>query len=71
MRTVVNISLPPSMLKVVNKTVRDGSYSSKSEFFRMLVRLWMEGRLSEELQESRSELDSGKGKLLRSLKDLR
>jgi len=36
-----------------------------------LLRLWFEGKLAEELEESRQELKSGKGKLLRSLKDLR
>ncbi len=40
-------------------------------FFRMLLRLWMEGKLANELEDSRKELRQGKGKLLRSLKDLR
>jgi len=71
MRTVVNISLPMPMVKVVEQTVKDNSYASKSEFFRMLLRLWMEGHLKEELEESRAELRAGKGKLLRSLKSLR
>ncbi len=71
MRTVVNISLPLTMVKVVETTVKKQSYASKSEFFRMLLRLWMEGQLKEELEESRSELKKGKGKLLKSLKNLR
>ncbi len=71
MRTVVNISLPMTMVKVVETTVKKQSYSSKSEFFRMLLRLWMEGQLREELEESRSELKRGKGKVLKSLKTLR
>lgn len=71
MRTIVNISLPMPMVKVVETSVKAGSYSSKSEFFRMLLRLWMERELKEELEESRTELKNGKGKLLRSLKTLR
>ncbi|MDP2630902.1 MAG: ribbon-helix-helix domain-containing protein [Candidatus Uhrbacteria bacterium] len=71
MRTVVNISLPATMVKVVETTVKEQSYASKSEFFRSLLRLWMEGRLKEEIEESRAELRGGKGKVLRSLKSLR
>lgn len=71
MRTVVNISLPATMVKVVETTVKEQSYASKSEFFRSLLRLWMEGKLKEEIEESRAELKSGKGTLLRSLKSLR
>jgi Arc/MetJ-type ribon-helix-helix transcriptional regulator len=71
MRNVVNISLPTTMVKIVEKEVKHGSYSSKSEFFRMLVRLWMEKKLFEELEESRKELQTRKGKHLKSFKDLR
>ena len=71
MRNVINISLPPQMTEAVEKNVKKGHFSSKSEFFRMLLRLWMEGKLAEELEESREELRQGKGKLLRSLKGLR
>jgi len=68
MRSIVNISLPPELLQIVDKTVSKGEYASKSEFFRHILRLWITG---EELEESRSELKKGKGKLLKSLKDLR
>lgn len=71
MRTVINISLPSQLESVVEKEVKVGNFASKSEFFRNLLRLWMEGRLAGELEKSREELASGKGKLLRSLKDLR
>lgn len=71
MRAVVNISLPLKLNKVVDDVVSEGKYATKSEFFRSLLRLWMEGKLAGELEESRKELKSGKGKLLRSLKDLR
>jgi len=71
MRNVINISLPTNMTKKVNEGVKRGNFASKSEFFRMLIRLWEEGKLADELEESRSELRAGKGKLLRSLKELR
>lgn len=71
MRAVVNISLPTQMDKVVKEVVATGRYASKSEFFRALLRTWMEGKLVDELKKSRDELKAGKGNLLRSLTDLR
>lgn len=71
MRDIINISLPKSMTRVVEREVEEKSFARKSEFFRMLVRLWEEGKLANELEESRKELRAGKGTLLRSLKDLR
>ena len=71
MRAVVNISLPKQMSKVVTEVVATGKYASKSEFFRTLLRTWMEGRLADELKKSKDELKAGEGKLLRSLTDLR
>lgn len=71
MRNIVNISLPSKLTEIVEENVKRGHFSSKSEFFRMLIRLWVEGKLAQELVESRKELLGGKGKLLKSLKDLR
>lgn len=71
MRNIINISLPENMVKAVEEKIRKGHFSTKSEFFRNLIRLWMEGRLAEELEESKNELSRGKGRLLKSLKDLR
>lgn len=71
MRAIVNISLPVQLNSLVEKEVRTGRYTSKSEFFRSLLRLWLEGRLSGVLEESRKELKAGKGVLLKSLSDLR
>ena len=71
MRTIVNISLPIQLNTVVEKELATGHYASKSEFFRSLLRLWIEGRLVKELEDSRKELKMGKGKLLKSLSDLR
>lgn len=71
MRSIVNISLPAQLNTVVEKEVATGKYASKSEFFRNLLRQWMEGRLLMEIEESRKELQKGKGKLLKSLADLK
>lgn len=71
MRNIINLSLPQKLTEVVEENVKTGHFASKSEFFRMLLRLWMEGKLVQELEESRKELNSGRGKLLKSLKKLR
>ena len=71
MRSIINISVPEKMAQAVEESVEKGNFSTKSEFFRMLIRLWMEGKLVAELEDSRKELRAKKGKLLKSLKDLR
>lgn len=71
MRSIINISLPKELTKEVEKAVQSGQYASKSEFFRSLLRLWKEQQLLEEILESEKEFAQGKGKILRSLKDLR
>lgn len=71
MRNIINISLPQEMNKEVEKAVKSGRYASKSEFFRSLLRLWQEQKLLDEIMKSEKEFAEGKGKVLRSLKDLR
>lgn len=71
MRQIINISLPPAMADTVKKAVKNGTYASTSEFFRSLVRDWQAGKLLTELNDSRREITAGKGKTLRSLKNLR
>jgi antitoxin ParD1/3/4 len=71
MRKVINISLPALMAKTVKTAVKTGDYASTSEFFRRLLRDWQEGKLLNELNESRAEIAAGKGKTLSSLKSLR
>ena len=71
MREVINISLPSPMAKTVKTAVRTGDYASTSEFFLHLLRDWQEGKLLAELNESKIEIASGKGKALNSLKALR
>jgi len=71
MRNIVNISLPESLNKVVEKEIKTGGYSSKSEFFRFLLRLWREKELGKELKKDRERFNAGEGKNLKSLKNLR
>ena len=71
MRSVINISLPKSMVKTVEEEVKKGSFATKSEFFRHIIRWWNTYKLARELKESRKEFEAGKGKVLRSLRDLK
>ena len=71
MRNIVNISLPDVMVKIVDREVKKGKFATKSEFFRSLLREREENRILSELKESQREINTGKGKTLRSLKDLR
>lgn len=71
MRQIINISLPTPMAILIKKELKKGEYASTSEFFRHLLRGWMEDRALTELNKGRKEIASGRGKKLRSLKDLR
>ncbi|MFA5189048.1 MAG: ribbon-helix-helix domain-containing protein [Patescibacteria group bacterium] len=71
MRQIINISLPAPLVKAVKSTVKKNNYSSTSEFFRDLLRDWQAGKLLSDLNESRKEISSGKGKVLGALKELR
>lgn len=71
MRAILNISLPQAMSDVVDEAIVSGNYATKSEFFRNLIRMWMEERAIVTIENSRSEIRNGKGKVLKSLKDLR
>lgn len=70
MRQVVNISLPASLTKEVDRGVKENHFSSKSEFFRHLLRQWLAGDLLVEIQESRQEYKAGKAKPLANVKAL-
>ena len=70
-RNIINISLPPKMAQRVRKAAKDNEYASISEFIRDLVRDFDERQLLAELRKSQDEVKRGKGKTLRSLRDLR
>lgn len=71
MREIINISLPEELNKAVERTIKKEHYATKSEFFREIIRMWLEGKILRELAESRKELVLGKGKILKSLRNLR
>lgn len=68
MRSVMNISLPKELVNDIKRGVKEGKYSSKSEFMRDLVRSWNQVKLAEKLDRMGNE--KGKWKKLNSLKDL-
>jgi Arc/MetJ-type ribon-helix-helix transcriptional regulator len=70
MRTTLNISMPPEQKKNVDRMIKDYNYTSVSEFFRDAVRALEENILVKDIMESEKEFSVGKGKKLRSLKDL-
>ena len=70
--TTVNISLPDKLKAQADAVVKSGYYASFSDFIRSGARLLLEqDQLYSELEASRTELRLGKGKVLKSLKDLR
>jgi len=71
MRNVINISLPAPLTNIVDSEIKSGQFASRSEFIRHLLRLWSENKLYNQLEQSRKELEAGRGKVLKSLKDLR
>lgn len=71
MRQVINISLPRDLKRYVEKAVKEGGYSTTSEFIRDLIRERKEQRLVRELLESERAMKARRGKVLTSLKALR
>ena len=71
MGQILNISLPEPLTADIKRAVRVGKFASTSEFFRSLVRDWLEKQALTELEKSRLEIASGHGKKLKSLRDLR
>jgi Arc/MetJ-type ribon-helix-helix transcriptional regulator len=70
MRKVLNISLPSNMDTDIKMAIKKYNYGTTSEFFRDLFRQWKEAELLKELDSGRKEILEGKGKTLKSLKDL-
>lgn len=71
MREIINISLPKELFREVERVMKKRKYSTRSEFLRELIR----ERIAEEdllarVEKSEAEFRTGKGRILRSLKDL-
>ena len=71
MRTIVNISLPEAIALDIKQSAKTYGFASVSEYIRHLVRQEKERQFEKELIKDRLSFDKGKGKVLRSLKDLR
>ncbi len=70
MRSTLNISMPQLQRKNVERMIKDYNYTSTSEFFRDAVRALEDVKLIKDIMESEQEFSAGKGKKLRSLRDL-
>ena len=72
MRSIINVSMSKELASALEKAIKKGKYSSKSEFLRELIRERIEEEdLLKSVEISQREIAQGKGKILRSLKDLR
>lgn len=70
MRNVITISVPPRVKKSIDSIMKENKYASVSELFRDAVRSLEDDTLIRSMIESEREFALGKGKRLRSLKDL-
>lgn len=70
MRNIMTISVPPSVKKSVEFMMKENKYASVSELFRDSIRSLEEDQLIKSIMESEREFALGKGKRLRSLRDL-
>lgn len=71
MRQNINISLPIKIAIEDEKAVKEVESANRGEFFRHLLRLWNTYKLAIIIKKGRKEFEAGKGRVLRSLKDLR
>ena len=62
--------MPPEQKKNVDRMIKDYHYTSASEFFRDAVKALEEDKLILDIVESEREFAAGKGKKLRSLRNL-
>jgi Arc/MetJ-type ribon-helix-helix transcriptional regulator len=70
MRNIMTISVPSSVKKSVENMMKGNKYASVSELFRDSIRSLEEDQLINSMMESEREFAAGKGKKLKSLKDL-
>ena len=61
-RKIVNISLPDELKKEVDKAVDSGRYASRSEFFRHLMRIWIDQNMEEVSDAEQRDIEKRYGK---------
>jgi len=71
MRSILSISVPEKLKKQIELAAKQGGYATKSEFLRAVLRYWDEQQILRDVKQSKKEFAQGKGKILKSLKDLR
>ena len=71
MRTILNISVPKETATEAKRVAREEGFASVSEYFRHLHREEERRKLARELKAQTRAFEAGKGKVLRSLRDLR
>lgn len=71
MRQILNISLPEETVKMIKQEAKKEGFVSVSEFIRHVIRVYNTKKLVRGVRQSEKEYAQGKGKELRSLKDLR
>lgn len=62
MRKTINISLPDEMKKEIDREVKKGHFSSRSEFFRHLMREWKQSTMKEVSTEEQKDMEKRYGK---------
>ena len=71
MRQILNISLPEKMAENIRHDVKDGEFSSVSEFMRAAVRFYRTEVLLHKVRKSEKEFKEGKTKTITSFTELR
>ena len=71
MREGITISLAHALAMEVKKAVKKGKYSSTSEFFRDLIKMWhSEEFLFQDVLEAEKEIKAGKLIKLKSIREI-
>lgn len=71
MRQAITISISEEILRDVQREMKRQRFSSTSEFFRHIFRQWKKEQLLQEVKQGRKDLLSGKGRVLKSFRNLR
>lgn len=70
MRQILNISLPEQTVKMIKQEAKEEGFVSVSEFIRHVIRVYNTKKLVRDVKQSEKEYAKGKGKVLKSFKDL-
>jgi Arc/MetJ-type ribon-helix-helix transcriptional regulator len=71
MRQILNISLPKEMADDIRNDVKDGGFSSVSEFIRAAVRIYLRELAIRRIKKGQKEFKKGKTRTVHSFTELR